>query len=270
LAETIYLRLASGDWHLATYLLIFAIGASIGSFLNVCIYRIPESKSIVSPPSSCPSCNSPIRFYDNIPIISYLILFGRCRNCKANISIQYPIVEAITGIFAILTIYYFGFLINSLIYFLFIASLIVITFIDLRHQIIPDVISIPGIIIGLASSFFLHNITLMNSMLGILAGGGSLFLVAYVYQVITGRDGMGGGDIKLIAMVGAFLGWKAAIITIFAGSFIGSVIGIIAMVLQKKDTKYAIPFGPFLALGAVIYIFFGETLIKFWLTNTYS
>lgn len=247
------------------YILIFFLGASIGSFLNVCIYRIPEGKSIVSPPSSCPNCNTQIQFYDNLPIISYLMLFGRCRNCKAPISIQYPIVEALTGIFAILVLYYFGFTIDSLIYFAFISSLIVITFIDLKLQIIPDIISLPGIIIGFICSSLLLPTGFINSLLGILVGGGSLFLVAYCYKKIAGIEGMGGGDIKLIAMVGAFLGWKAVIITIFAGSFIGAIIGTIAMLIQKKDTKYAIPFGPFLAFGAVFYLFFGQDFINWYI-----
>ncbi|MBI5892443.1 MAG: prepilin peptidase [Deltaproteobacteria bacterium] len=247
-----------------TFVTVFAFGASIGSFLNVCIYRIPEGKSIISPPSSCPNCSNPIRFYDNIPIISYLILFGRCRNCKASISIQYPIVEALTGFFAVLILYYFGFTIDGLIYFLFIASLIVITFIDLKLQIIPDIISLPGIIVGFICSSFLLPTGFINSLLGIFLGGGSLFLVAYGYKKVAGIEGMGGGDIKLIAMVGAFLGWKAVIMTIFAGSFVGAIIGTIAMLIQGKDTKYAIPFGPFLALGAALYLFIGQDFINWY------
>lgn len=246
------------------YLFTFAFGACVGSFLNVCIHRIPEGKSILSPPSSCPICNTPIRFYDNIPILSYLILFGKCRNCKARISIQYPIVEAVTGFFAILVLNYFGFSIDSLIYFAFIASLIVITFIDLRLQIIPDIISLPGIVIGFVSSFFLQDITVLNSLAGILIGGGTLFLVAYGYEKLTGIEGMGMGDIKLIAMIGAFLGWRAVLLSIFIGSFAGAIIGTIAMLIQKKDTKYAIPFGPFLALGAEFYSTVRKCYCIFW------
>ncbi|MBI5683008.1 MAG: prepilin peptidase [Deltaproteobacteria bacterium] len=247
------------------YLLIFALGAVIGSFLNVCIHRIPEGKSIISPPSSCQNCSNSIRFYDNIPIISYLILRGKCRYCKTPISIQYPVVEILSGFFAVITLYYFGFSIDSFIYFTFIDSLIIIAFIDFKHQIIPDSISLPGIAIGFVCSFFLNDITPLDSFAGILIGGGSLFIFLYSYEKIRGIEGMGGGDIKLISMLGAFLGWKAVIVTIFTGSFIGAGIGIIAMLVHKKDTKYAMPFGPFLALGAVIYLFLGNDLVNWYI-----
>lgn len=158
----------------------------------------------------------------------------------------------------------FGFSMNLPVYFVFTASLIVITFIDLKHQIIPDVISLPGIAIGFALSYFLP-VGIVNSGVGILAGSGSLLLVALAYHWLTGREGMGGGDIKLLAMIGAFLGWKAVCITIFTGSFIGAVIGLALMYAKDKDTKYAIPFGPFLALGAIISLFFGDALINWYI-----
>ncbi len=158
----------------------------------------------------------------------------------------------------------FGLSIEFPVYFAFSASLVVITFIDLKHQIIPDVISLPGIGAGLLASYFLpHGV--LNSVIGILAGGGSLLLIAASYQFVTGREGMGGGDIKLLAMIGAFLGWKAVIITIFTGSFIGAVIGTILMLAKGKDSRYAIPFGPFLAIGALIALFFGERLINWYI-----
>ena len=152
------------------------------------------------------------------------------------------------------------------IYFSFVSSLIVITFIDLKYQIIPDVISLPGIGVGLLASYFL-SAGIFNSILGILAGGGSLFVIAAGYQLITGREGMGGGDIKMLAMIGAFLGWKGVIITIFSGSFIGAVLGTVLMLAKGKDSKYAIPFGPFLALGAIISLFFGEAIIKWYIMD---
>ncbi|MBI5874792.1 MAG: prepilin peptidase [Deltaproteobacteria bacterium] len=236
----------------------------VGSFLNVCIHRLPGGKSIVFPPSSCPHCNAAIAFYDNIPIISYIVLLGRCRQCKSPISPRYPLVEFLTGFFSVLLLKTFGFSIEFPVYFVFAASLIVITFIDLQHQIIPDVISLPGIVVGfLVSCFLPHGI--LNSAIGILAGGGSLFLIAFGYHFVTGREGMGGGDIKLLAMIGAFLGWKSVIITIFTGSFIGAVVGSALMLAKGKDTKYAIPFGPFLAFGAIISLFFGETIIKWYI-----
>jgi leader peptidase (prepilin peptidase)/N-methyltransferase len=240
-------------------------GAMIGSFLNVCIYRLPREESIVFPGSHCPSCNKPISFYDNIPVISYLILRGRCRNCRNPISLQYPLVEGISGLSSLLLFLRFGPSLSYLIYFAFFAALIVITVIDLYYQIIPDVISLPGIGAGLLASLVLPEITFFNSLLGALLGGGSLFLVATVYQWLFKREGMGGGDVKLLAMIGAFLGWKAVILTIFFASLIGSLTGIGIMLLRGKDFKYAIPFGPFLSLAAAISLFYGEKVIRWYL-----
>lgn len=241
------------------------LGAMVGSFLNVCIHRLPKEESIVKPGSHCPKCNTPIRFYDNIPLVSYLLLGGKCRYCQTSISIQYPIVEAITALSSFFLFMRFGISLSFIYYFLFVAALIAITVIDLYHQIIPDVISLPGIVVGLLGSLIIPQITFWTSLIGMLAGGGSLFLVATVYQWLFKREGMGGGDVKLLAMIGAFLGWKAVILTIFLSSFIGSIIGVAVMLIKGKDFKYAIPFGPFLALGAVISLLFGEQLIEWYL-----
>ena len=240
-------------------------GAMVGSFLNVCIHRLPKEESIVRPGSHCPKCKTPIRFYDNIPLLSYLLLGGKCRHCKAPISIQYPIGEAITALSSFFLFITFGVSLSFFYYFSFVAALIAITVIDLYHQIIPDVISLPGIVIGLLGSLVIPQITFWSSLIGVISGGGSLFLVATVYQWLFKREGMGGGDVKLLAMIGAFLGWKAVILTIFLSSFIGSIIGITVMLIKGKDFKYAIPFGPFLALGAVISLFWGENLISWYL-----
>ena len=237
----------------------------MGSFLNVCIIRLPKEESIVAPGSHCPQCKKPIKFYDNIPLVSYLLLRGRCRYCHSPISIQYPLVEGITALGSLILFMKFGPSLSYLIYFAFVAALIVITVIDLYHQIIPDVISLPGIGVGLLASLVIPQITFLNSLIGILLGGGSLFLVATVYQWLFKREGMGGGDVKLLAMIGAFLGWKAVILTILLSSLIGSITGIIVMVSKGKDFKYAIPFGPFLSLGAVIALFYGPSLIKWYL-----
>ena len=246
-------------------LFVFIFGALIGSFLNVCIYRIPEGKSIVSPPSHCPSCGEGVRWYDNIPILSYLILRGKCRFCANRISVQYPLVELLTALAALFFFLKFQLSIVFAILFIFTAALIVISFIDLEHRIIPDVISLPGIIVGFVAALFLPEVGWMSSLIGILVGGGSLLLVAWVYQLLTRKEGMGGGDIKLLAMMGAFLGWRAIPFIIFASSLIGSVIGISVMLIQKKDSKFALPFGPFLAIGALIYIFFGSRIISWYL-----
>ena len=239
------------------------LGAMVGSFLNVCIFRLPKEESIVIPGSHCPHCHHPIMFYDNIPLISYLVLRGKCRYCKKSISVQYPLVEGITGISSLCLFLRYGLSWSYLFYFSFVAALIVITVIDLYHQIIPDVISIPGVGVGLLGALILPHITFFNSLMGILLGGGSLFVIATLYQWLFKREGMGGGDVKLLAMIGAFLGWDAVILTILLSSLIGSITGMVIMVLKGKGFKYAIPFGPFLSLGAVIALFYKNEII-FW------
>ncbi len=246
-------------WHVISVL----FGAMVGSFLNVCISRLPKGESIVTPGSHCPDCGHPIKFYDNIPLISYLLLRGKCRSCKGAISAQYPLVEGVTALSSLLLFSKHGLSLSYLFYFSFIAALIVITVIDLYHQIIPDVISIPGIVVGLLGALIIPYITFFNSLIGILLGGGSLFLVATLYQWLFKREGMGGGDVKLLAMIGAFLGWEAVILTILLSSLVGSITGIVIMALKGKDFKYAIPFGPFLSLGAVIALF-GQSEIVSW------
>jgi leader peptidase (prepilin peptidase)/N-methyltransferase len=242
-------------------ILIFIFGCCIGSFLNVCIHRLPLSKSIVHPRSMCPACGTFIAFYDNIPLFSYLWLHGRCRHCRIRIPWRYPIVELLGGLFALGTYLKFGFSIVALIYFAFIASLLVITFIDLDHRIIPDVITLPGIPIFCGASFAHPAISFTESLLGILAGGGSLFLVAWIYHLLTRKEGMGGGDIKLLAMMGALIGWKGVAFTIFVSSLVGTLVGLAVMLQSRKGTKLAVPFGPFLSIGSILYIFYGTQLI---------
>jgi len=238
-------------------------GAIIGSFLNVCILRLPKDESIITPGSHCPHCQNPIQFYDNIPLISYFLLRGKCRKCKKKISIQYPLIEGITAICSFILFLKYGVSLSYLFYFLFVAALIVITVIDFYHQIIPDVISIPGIGVGLLSALILPHITFFNSLIGMILGGGSLFMVATLYQWLFKREGMGGGDVKLLAMIGAFLGWESVIITIISSSLIGSILGIIIIIFKGKNFKYAIPFGPFLSLGAAITLFYKNEIL-FW------
>ncbi len=243
----------------------FLFGLCVGSFLNVCIYRLPLSRSVVHPRSACPHCGRTIRAYDNIPCLSWLILRGRCRDCGTSISARYPLVELISGAFAVMTVARFGFGWHGLIVYLLVAALLVVTFIDLDHRIIPDVITLPGIPVGLAASFGLTDLTPLDSLLGILAGGGSLFLVAWGYQLLTKRDGMGGGDIKLLAMIGAFIGWQGVLMTIFVASFTGTLAGVALILRRGGDMKLAVPFGPFLAVGAVAYLFIGPGLIAWYL-----
>ena len=246
--------------------LVFCLGLCIGSFLNVCIYRLPLGKSIVIPGSSCPKCGHRLRWWENIPILSFLLLRARCSSCGARISIQYPAVELLTGIFSLMLWYKFGLTASLFVYLCFTASLIVVSVIDLKYQIIPDVISLPGIVLGLLSSFLLPRLSWEDSMLGILTGGGSLYLVAWGYELIAQREGMGGGDIKLLAMIGGFLGWQAIPLVIFLSATLGSVIGLLMILVQKKGRYMAIPYGPFLAIAALIFLFWGPDL-NVWYLN---
>ncbi|HEX9078550.1 MAG TPA: A24 family peptidase [Desulfuromonadaceae bacterium] len=250
--------------HLYFSIIAFVFGAVVGSFLNVCICRMPRDESVVSPPSHCPQCGYRIRWYDNVPLVSYLMLAGKCRGCGAPISLRYPLVELLNALLTLALFLRFGPSLTFLVLFLFCSALVVVTFIDMEHQIIPDEISLPGIVIGFICSFFLPWHSWLGSLSGILLGGGSLLLVAWGYHRLTGKEGMGGGDIKLLAMMGAFLGWKAVPFIIFTGSLVGSVVGIAMMLFQKKDARLAIPFGPYLAFGAVLYIFYGRTLIQWY------
>jgi len=244
----------------------FAFGTIVGSFLNVCIHRIPQEESIVTPSSHCPSCKTPIRFYDNIPLVSFICLRGRCRACQAPISWRYPLVEFLMGLFSLVLLLRYGISLFYVIYFALFAALTLVSFIDLTHRIIPDVISLPGIIIGVLISLFHPQLSITNSLIGVLVGGGSLYVVASVYHLVTKREGMGGGDIKLLAMIGAFIGWKGVLFTILCSSFIGSVVGVTLMLISSEaDSKYAVPFGPFLSLGAVIYVVWGEFLITWYM-----
>lgn len=252
---------------MALYVIAFVFGAVVGSFLNVCIYRIPAGKSIVRPASSCPSCGQAIPFYHNIPIISYMVLRGRCSSCGAGYSPRYPLVEALMGVLAVLLAVEFGPVPGLFVYFVFTAALVTITFIDLDHKIIPDVISLPGIVIGFGCSFLLAEPGPVDSAIGIVAGGGILLVIALGYYLLTGSEGMGMGDVKLLAMIGAFTGWKGIIVTLLAGSFVGAVLGIIVMVVHGKSSKYALPFGPFLAAGALVYLFFGPELIDWYVVR---
>jgi len=261
-------------------LFAFVLGAVVGSFLNVCICRMPEGESVVSPPSHCPKCDYRIRWYDNIPILSYLLLRGKCRGCQAPISLTYPMVELLNGLLTLAL--FVRFVPQRLlaeapldmilaqgpafaVLFVFCSALVVVTFIDLEHQIIPDSITLPGIVVGFLASAFITPIGWLASLIGIAAGGGSLLLIAYGYELVAKKEGMGGGDVKLLAMMGAFLGWKAIIFIIFTASLMGSVIGVCVMLAQKKDASLAIPFGPFLAGGAVFYIFYGPRIIHWYL-----
>ena len=249
-------------------ILIFVLGllgVIVGSFSNVCIYRIPRNESIIYPASHCPKCHSNISPKDNIPLLSYILLKGRCRNCKNKISLQYPVVELLTGLTYLIIYWIYGVSIQTLIYIILSSALIIIAFIDLNQQIVPDVISLPGIVIGFILSFFVPYISFVDSILGIAVGGGIILVIGLGGSVIFKKEAMGVGDIKLAAMVGAFLGWKYIIVSLFLGFFLGALAGIILIVTKIKKREDTIPFGPFIVLGSFITLLWGEQIISWYL-----
>jgi len=241
-------------------ILSFIFSAVVGSFLNVCIYRIPLLQSIAYPPSHCPSCNKGIKWYDNIPLVSYIILRGRCRHCHTHIPFRYFFVELITGILGLFLYLKYGLSIHMLIFFIFSCFLIVGSFIDLSFMIIPDKISITLIVLGIASSYF--TIGILESVLSAAFGFALLYLVAVLGKLAFKKDAMGGGDIKLMAGIGAFLSIKGVVFVLFCASFLGSIIGLTLIGLGYKKLSNQIPFGPFLSLSAIIYIFVGKATVK--------
>lgn len=255
------------------YIIITLIGAAIGSFLNVCIYRIPRELSIVTPASRCPGCDKGIKPYDNIPIISYLILIGRCRECKTKISFRYPLIEGLNTLLYVTALWRFGLGWHLIPIFAFCSAMVVITFIDMDFQIIPNIISIPGAVVGLLAGaiifpdIFKTNQILgfWNSLTGLVIGGSLFLLVALLGEWMFNKEAMGMGDVKMMAMVGAFLGWKGVVLTTFTGSLAGTIVSIFMMVYKGKDRHSQIPFGPFLAAGALITLFYGKELLSLYL-----
>ena len=253
--------------NVASAILLTMFGTAVGSFLNVCIYRLPLRKSLMWPGSQCPHCDAPVKPYDNIPIFAYVWLRGRCRNCRAPLSIQYPIVELVTGavfLAAYLLVDSRALLIQRL---LFACSMIVLFVIDLEHRILPDVITLPGIVVGFVFSFFLPP-GWRDSLIGIVLGGGSLWLMGELYFRVRHEEGMGFGDVKMLAMIGAFLGWKLMLLTLVLSSFIGSLVGVAMIVSNRGDMKYALPFGTFLAISAIVAATVGDRMIT-WYASFY-
>jgi leader peptidase (prepilin peptidase) / N-methyltransferase len=265
-------------------LFVFLFGLIIGSFLNVCIVRIPGGKSIVLPASACTKCGAAIRPYDNIPVISYLLLGGKCRKCKTPISWMYPAVELLTGLLFLGCYEVFGLTAEALKWTIFSAIMVVLVFTDLRERILPDVVNYTGFALGLILSFFTSPIdgtalaiakrlfdypppapvlSFADALLGAAAGSGLLWLVSEVYFRLRGREGMGLGDVKMMLMAGAFLGLKRTLLTIFAGSVLGSILGIVVIISRRKDSDYELPFGTFLGMAALLVVFFG-TPIVYW------
>ncbi len=261
--------------------IFFILGAIVGSFLNVCIVRLPDEKSVVHPRSHCPHCKKSIRWRDNVPLLSYLFLRGRCRFCKTKISFRYFLVELLTAVTFVLFYLYFGLTILFFPYLTMVCGFIVAIFVDFKHRIIPDEVSVGGVIVGLILSFFipsLHGISsgenfnilarlqsLGISLLGVLAGGGLIYAMGLLGDFLFKKESMGGGDVKFLAMVGAFLGWELAILTFFIAPLFGAVYGIVEKIRKNDNT---IAYGPFLALGALISLFYGDRIIH-WILGGY-
>jgi len=247
-------------------LLVLAVlcGAAVGSFLNVCIYRLPRSKSVVVPPSACPQCGRGLAWYENLPIVSWLALGGQCRTCRAPISAQYPIVEALTATMFGVAWWYYGpgaMLVSRLV---FGCALIALFAIDLEHHLLPNAITLPGILAGFALSFFTEP-GWVSSLIGILVGGGVLLAIAEIYYRLRHEEGLGMGDVKMLAMVGAFVGWQLTFLTLMMASLAGSIIGVALIATRRGNMKYALPFGTFLALGAAVAATAGPAILHWYL-----
>jgi leader peptidase (prepilin peptidase) / N-methyltransferase len=253
--------------------LAFLFGAIWGSFLNVCIYRIPIGKSVVAPPSSCPGCDKLIVWYDNIPILSWMLLRGRCRNCKSAISPIYPFIEAVSAVLTLHVVMVFGVTLESLVLICLGYSFLVMMMIDFDHYILPDVITLPGIVIGVLLAWLPQVGSpiagLEDSIIGVAVGGGGLWAFAWIFEKITGKTGMGLGDVKLLAMIGAWFGWQALPFTIFVAALFGSVVGLSLIVLVGRDRSKPIPFGPYLVLSAWSFLFVGNQVYEWYLRGIY-
>ena len=238
-------------------------GLLIGSFLNVCIYRLPRDQSIVWPASRCTTCGRELAWYENIPVFSYLVLRGRCRSCGERISPMYPVIEIATALIFAGALAWYGWTPLFAVRLLFACAMLVLFVIDLQHQILPNEITLPGIGIGLAASVFLEP-GLRQALIGAVAGGGTLWLVRWVYERLRHQEGLGFGDVKMLAMIGAFLGWPLMLLTLVLGSFLGSVVGLSLIASGRGDLGSKLPFGTFLALAAVVSALVGPDLLAWY------
>jgi len=272
--------------------IVFIFGLVVGSFLNVCIYRIPIGESIVTPRSKCPSCGSKISFYDNVPILSYILLRGKCRHCGTNISLQYPAVELLNAILWLLIYHRFGLNSSSLFYCFFSSAMIVLAFVDAHHRILPHSITVGGLVIAVATAplqnlniadgqnlsglfakmdiYFSHPSAWawVNSLLGLMVGGGMLLSVAVGYYLLKKKEGMGHGDIIMMAFIGAVLGWLRTFLVVFLGSFVGAVVGIALIKKTGSDSSYEIPFGTFLSIASVVVLLWGDYILNWYWSLT--
>jgi leader peptidase (prepilin peptidase)/N-methyltransferase len=240
------------------------IGLMIGSFLNVCIYRIPRNLSIVWPRSRCTACGHELSWYENLPVVSYVVLRGRCRSCGAPFSVMYPLVELTTA--AVFEVGYWWYGLTPLlgVRLLFACAMIVLFVIDLQHKILPNEITLPGVVVGLMLSGVTGEPGWLSSLIGIAVGAGTLFAIAEAYYRVRGEEGLGMGDVKMLAMIGAFLGWKMVLLTLVLSSISGSIVGVAILLVKRESLKYALPFGTFLAIGALISAVAGDALLMWY------
>ena len=256
------LQAVADAWPAGMLVAVVLFGLAIGSFLNVVIVRVPEGRSLWHPRSACPGCSAQLAWHDNIPVLSFLWLRGRCRRCGMRISPRYPIVEGVTAAALAAAYLAFGPTGDFMVAAVLLATLVVVTAIDLQHQLIPDVITLPGIVVGLAANLAIGHVSWLDSVIGIVMGSG-LFLVI----ILVSRGGMGGGDMKLGAMLGAFLGWKLGLLALLLGVLAGGAVAVVLLLLGRKGRKEAIPFGPYLALGGAVALLWGDHVLTWYLSR---
>jgi leader peptidase (prepilin peptidase)/N-methyltransferase len=247
--------------------ILFVFGAILGSFANVIIHRVPLGESVVRPPSACPACGTRIRFWDNIPILSYFVLRGRCRDCGARISPRYFVVELLSAVIPLILYLRFGLGTELAVYWPLSYVLLVLSFVDLHERILPDKVTLPGIAVGLIVAPLTGLVSFPESLIGAAAGGGALYLIAIAGTAVFGKESMGGGDIKLAAMLGAFLGWQGVIVFLFIAFFAGAVVGVAVLAARRSEADHTIPFGPFIALGAFLTMTWGSAIVRWYLTT---
>jgi len=247
-----------------TEVALFILGSILGSFFNVVIYRVPRGESIVRPASACPACGTRLHARDNIPVIGYLLLRGRCRYCSEPISARYPIVEFTAGLLPVLLFMRFGATAPFFVFWPLSCVLLILSFIDLDLRILPDRVTLPGIVVGLIVAPLLGLLGFWESLIGVVVGGGALYLIGILGELFLKKESMGGGDVKLAAMLGAFMGWKLILVALFVAFFIGAFVGVIVMARRPKDEEgwdSSLPFGPFIALGSVLALLWGQSAL---------
>lgn len=251
-----------------TVIFVAVAGLVLGSFFNVVIYRLPRGLSLMRPPSSCPGCGARIKPYDNVPVLSYLVLGGKCRKCGRKISAVYPAVETLTALGFVLVFFNSGHTLGLEFFAgcVFTSALVVLGFIDYYHQILPDAVTLPGLALALAYSFFRDDLTFRGALIGAVVGAGFLLLVYGAYYLIRKKEGLGMGDVTMLLMIGATLGLERTLLTLILGSFVGALVGVYVIIRRGKDFQFALPFGTFLAPAAFVSLLWGERIVRAYLS----